>query len=181
DYRMTDLAISSYIESAKALEHPRHWPPTVERVERALQLATQWGRKSGRFAEVVNHIQGVLAKYDGEDPLFLSLRMMQLLQERGVGDAATNAARAEKLACQAEADHEWDRAKECWEVKANWHFMAKDKEQALVARVFAAETHVKKADEALRRNPPSYMHAAAFINFAIAALSRFEGLRDRVR
>jgi hypothetical protein len=178
---MADLAISSYLESAKVLEHPYHWPATVERVERALQLAVKWGRKSGRFAEVISHIEGVLAKYDGEDPFFLSARMMQLLQERGVGDAAPNAVRAEKLAQRAEAAHEWDRAKEYWEIKANWHSMAKDKEQALAARVLAAETHVKKANEALRRNPPSYMHAAAFINFAIEALRRIEGTRERVR
>jgi hypothetical protein len=107
--------------------------------------------------------------------------MMQLLQERGVGDAALNATRAEKLAHRAEADHAWDRAQECWEIKAGWHFMAKDKEQALAARVSAAETYVKKADEALQRNPPSYMHAAAFVNFAIEALRKIEGTRDRVR
>jgi hypothetical protein len=181
DFRMADLAISSYLESAKTLEHPYHWPATVERAERAFQLATQWGRNSGRFAEVVSHIEEVLASCDGEDPLFLSGRMMQLLQERGVGDAASNAVRAEKLARRAESEQEWDRAKEYWEVKANWHFMAKGKEQALAARVLAAETHVKKADEALRRTPPSYMHAAAFINFAIEALRRIEGTKDRVR
>jgi hypothetical protein len=181
DYRMADLAISSYLESAKALEDPNHWPATVERVERALQLAVKWGRNSGRLAEIVEHIEGVLAKYDGEDPLFLSAKMMQLLQERGVGNTAANAARAEKLARRAEAACEWDRAKEYWEVKANWHFMAKDKEQALVARVLAAETHVRKAEEALRRDPPSYMHAAAFINSAIEALRRVEGTRDRIR
>jgi hypothetical protein len=181
DYRMADLAVTSYLESAKALEDPYHWPATVKRVERAMQLAARWGRNTGRLAEVVAHIEAVLANYDGEDPLFLSAKMMRLLQERGAGDPAANAARAEKLALRAEADQEWDRAKEYWEVKANWHFMAKDKEQALAARVLAAETHVKKAGEALRRTPPSYLHAAAFINFAIEALRRVEGTRDRVR
>jgi hypothetical protein len=181
EYRMADLAVISYLESAKTLEHPYHWPATVKRVERAMQLAARWGRNTGRFAEVVAHTEAVLAKYDGEDPLFLSAKLMQLLQDRGAGDPIANSARAGRHALRAEADQEWDRAKEYWEVKANWHFMAKDKEQALADRVLAAETHVKKAEEALRRIPPSYLHAAAFVNFAIEALRRIEGTRDRVR
>lgn len=181
DFKMAGVAVSSYIESAKRLETLGSWAAVVDRAERALQLATRWGRNSDRFTDVTGYVEGALAKYDGGEPPFLSMRLMQLLQDRGVGDPTQNVTRAEKLALSAEAAGDWDRARECWEIKARWHFMSKDNEQARAARVRAAETYVKTADAALQRNPPSYMHAAAFVHFAIQAFRRIENTRARVR
>lgn len=181
DFRTAQLAVSSYLESASRLEDPRHWVPSYERVERALQLAVMLGRNTDVSASVIGHIERVLDLCDGEDPLFLSAKLMTLLQERRAGDAAKYATMAEKLALGAEADHDWRRAREYWEVKAKWHYMVKEEVQARDARTLAAETYVKEAESSLRREPPSYMHAAAFMQKAIAALRRVEGTKERVR
>lgn len=181
DFRMAQLAVSSYLESATRLEDLRHWTPTYERIERALQLAVILGRNTGAYASVISHIERLLDSCGGEDPLFLSARLMTLLQERRAGDAAKYAAMAEKIALGAEAAHDWRRAREYWEVKARWHYMVKEEEQARGARTLAAETYVKEAEGALRREPPSYMHAAAFMQKAIAALRRVEGTKERAR
>lgn len=181
DFRMAQLAVSSYLESATRLEDHRHWTTTYERIERALQLAVMLGRNATTYASVISHIERVLDSCDGEDPLFLSAKLMTLLQERKAGNTTKYAAMAEKLALGAEAAHDWWRAREYWEVKARWHYMVKEEEQARGARTLAAETYVKEAEDALRREPPSYMHAAAFMQKAIAALRRVEGTKERVR
>lgn len=181
DFRMGQLAVSSYLESAKRLEDPRHWVATFERIERALQIAIRQGRNTDSHTAVITHIEGVLDAYGGEDPLFLSAKLMRLLQERRSGDASKYASLAEKLALSAEANHDWHRAREYWEVKARWHYIKKEEELAIAARALAAETYVKESEAALKREPPSYMHAAAFMQKAIAALRRVEGTKDRVR
>jgi len=180
DFRVAELAISAYLESAKSLEHPEQWTATADRIERALQLATMLGKNSERFSTVTNHIEGVLAKYDGEDPLFLSAKLMKLLQERSAGDAALNAARAEKLALRAESSRDWRRAKEYWGIKAKWHLMGKDEEQARKAKLLAAETHVKQAEEHLHGDTSSYMLASSHMQFAIEAFRRIPNTKERV-
>lgn len=180
DYRMAELAISSYLESAKRLEDPENWVGTADRLQRALQMAVMLGRNSGPFKAVTDHIEGVLDACNGEDPLFLSARLMALLIDRRVGDTVKYAALAGKLASRAEDTGDWHRAREYWEVKAKWHFMGNDQEGARQARLAEGETYVRQAETHLAGSPPSHMMAAAFIQHAIEALRRVEGTKDRV-
>lgn len=99
-------------EGVKRLEDPEHWVATVDRMERALQMATMLGSKSRMFTIATDHIERVLDVYNGEDPLFLSAKLMSLLQERRIGDPIKYAALAEKLAARAEATHDWHKARE---------------------------------------------------------------------
>jgi hypothetical protein len=43
-------AVIAYVQSALRLEHPRHWPPCLERIERALRLSASLG-KGGKRAK----------------------------------------------------------------------------------------------------------------------------------
>ena len=180
DYHMAELAILSYLESAKSLEDPEKWMATADRVERALQLATLLGGKAPSFSVVISHIENVLAAYNGEDPLFLSAKMMNLLQERGVGDSLHYASLSEKLASRAESTHDWDRAREYWRIKAKWHLLGKDEEQARQAKLLEAENYVKQAEDHLKGNPPSYMLASTFTQHAIEAFRRVGNTKERV-
>lgn len=121
-YPMALLAISAYIQSASTLECPKHWTHCVERIERALRLA----RKINHHEKVVAHIEAVLDRYRGEDPLWLSAKLMELLQEYQLGKPAKYAALAEKAATLAESTHDWSRAKTLWDIKAVWHRLEKD-------------------------------------------------------
>jgi hypothetical protein len=180
DYRAAQTAIDAYLESAKTLEHPEHWPATVERTERALQLAVSLGRKSGHFAKIVAHIESVLDKYQGEDPLFLSARMMELLQRYEQGDPVKYAALAEKAAMIAESQHEWHRARQLWDIKAKWHKLGKDPDSARASALKSAETYIQEAEDAKQRDGSGYLVASAFLQQAIEALRRIEGTTPRV-
>jgi len=81
DYKMAEIAINAYLESAKILEHPEKWTSCEKRIHRAFQLGNLLGTKSGQINKVIVHIEYVLDKYNGDDPLFLSQRMMSLLLE----------------------------------------------------------------------------------------------------
>lgn len=180
DYRMAELAVSAYMESALLLEHPEHWTATTDRIERALQLATMLGRNAKFFSVVTDHIESVLTKYNGEDPLYLSAKLMELLQERKLGNSTENAARAEKLATRAESSHDWDKARTYWRIKARWHYMDKQEDKARSARILEAETYVSQAEDALNAEQPVYLIASTHLQSAMEAYRQVGNVSDRI-
>lgn len=176
NYRAALLAIDAYLESASNLEDPEHWTQTHERIERALRLAASLG-KGGKapFEKVISNIEETLHKYNGEDPLFLSCKLMELLLEFNQGEPVFYAAIAEKAARRAEGDGAWHRARTYWEAMAKWHEKANAKEDAIVARVCVAETYVSEAVSAT-----SSLAAATHMQHAIEAYRRLGGQQARV-
>lgn len=180
DYLMAQLAINSYLESASYLEDPERWTSCVDRIERAIRLSRKSNQKH-HFTKVVNHIEAILDKYNGEDPLFLSAKLMELLQEYKQGDPSKYAAIAEKAAHRAEAEHNWHQARSYWKVKALWHSLEKDANKERTASLLFAETYVKESEDAInKRTPPSYLVAATHLQKAVEALRRIGGIRERV-
>lgn len=180
DYLMAQLAIDSYLESASYLQDPEHWTSYFKRIEKAIRLSRR-SNQEHYFTKVVAHIEAVLDRYNGEDPLFLSARLMELLQEYKKGDPSKYAALAEKSAHRAEAEHEWRRARKYWEVKAQWHSLEKDSGKERTASLLFAETYVKESEDAInKRTPPSYLAASAHLQKAIEALRRISGTKERV-
>ncbi|MEW6496045.1 MAG: DUF4209 domain-containing protein [Cyanobacteriota bacterium] len=175
DYRMAQLAVNAYLQSATALEDPNNWTGCFERIERALRLAR---RIRYQIEAVVAHIEAVLDRYKGEDPLWLSAKLMELLQEYKFGDPTKYAALAEKAATLAESAHDWRRARDYWDIKARWHLLEKDGEKERQALMLAAETYVKEADDALKRNPPSYLTASHFMQKAVEAFRSIRGTKE---
>jgi hypothetical protein len=169
------MAVSAYLESAIALEDPEHWVVCEERMRRAIRLARSLGGGgTAEFRQAIAHVEAVLAKYDGEDPSFLSCRLMELLQQVKQGEPAKYAALAAKAAARAESNSEFRRARHYWECAAEWHSIAKDTAQKDAALVAAAETYVKEAEEAAKGPPERSpnIHASGSLQRAIQALRR---------
>jgi len=175
DYRMAQLAVTAYLQSAKQLENPEKWTCCFDRIERALRLAR---RIKYQDETVVEHIEAVLDRYNGEDPLWLSAKLMELLQEYRLGAPTKYADLAEKAATLAESAHDWRKARACWEIKARWHLLEKDREKELAASMLAAETYVKEAKDALYRTPPSYLVASRFMQQAVEAFRSIRGTKE---
>jgi len=175
DYRMAQLAVTAYLQSATELENPEKWTCCLDRIERALRLAR---RIKHQADTVVSHIEAVLDRCNGEDPLWLSAKLMELLQEYGLGDPTKYAALAEKAATLAESAHDWRRARAYWDIKARWHLLEKDREKELAASMLATETYVKEAEDALKENPPSYLRASRFIQQAVKAFRSIRGTKE---
>ena len=175
DYRMAQLAVTAYLQSATELEDPEKWSWCFERIERALRLS----RKINYQAEVVvAHIETVLERYNGEDPLWLSAKLMELLQEYKLGNPTKYAALAEKAATLAESNNDWCRARNYWEIKAQWHRFEKDEDRERTAQMQAAETYVKEAEDSFKGTDPSYLRASHFMEKAFEAFMNIRGTKE---
>ena len=178
DHKMVELAIDCYLASAKQHEHPKNWLDTFHRIERAFRLAVQLGKKTGHLEKVTAHIETVLATYNGEDPLYLSNRLMGLLAER-LGDAKKYAALAEKMAQRAETDGDWPRAQTHWQRKAEWDEINGDTEGRKRSQIMAAETYVKLAEASIS-GMGGYLAASSHLEKAIETSRRIGGNKERV-
>lgn len=91
DFRTAEVAIESYLESATTIENPESWVAGFERVHRAFRLSVHLGKRTGYWKKVISHIESVLDKYDGKDPLYLSARLMELLLKLRQGNPPNTA------------------------------------------------------------------------------------------
>jgi len=170
DYSCAIVAINSYIESAKVLDDPKKWTPSFCRIKRAVDLAASLGRNNDHLNKALCYAESVLDKYDGNDPKFLSVELLNLLRERKHGDRDKYINLSEKVAIFAESEHEWRKARLAWYTKANWHLLAKDAVEERNAKLKAVEVYVKNADDDMKKTPPDYANAVGRIKNAIQEL-----------
>lgn len=177
DYRMAQIAVNAYLQSATELEDVMEWIWCFYRIERSLRLA---GRKP---EAVVAHIETVLDRYNGKDPSWLSAKLMELLQEPKLkkyrlSDPTKYAALAEKAATLAESKCHWERARTYWQIKAKWHLIEEDGEKERAASMLAAETYVKEAEDALNSDHHRYLKASRFMQKAVVAFRKIRGTKE---
>jgi hypothetical protein len=180
DYQMAQIAIDSYLETAKLLDNPERWTLSVERIERAIRLAYQANQKTHKD-KVITYIESVLDKYNGEDLSFLSAKLMELLQEFKKGDPLKYAVISEKAARRAETEHNWHKARNYWEIAIGWHPKNQDDNQERSASLSYAETYVKEAEDKINQTSPSYLAASHFLIKAIEALTNIGGNQTRIQ
>ena len=180
DYKLAQIAVESYLESASYLESPDHWTQPARRIERALRLSVSLGKKSHLFSKVIEHIENVLKKYEGDDSLFYSQNLMFLLLEFNQGDPVTYSGLSEEIARKAESEGNHYKARSLWETQAKWLKRVNDSEGETKALVKAAETYVKEAELAASDEKPSHLVASSHLQKAIEAYRRIGGHNVRV-
>jgi hypothetical protein len=175
DFRAAVIAVEAYLESAIVLEDPTGWTTGFERIERAFRLSATLGKKAGVYDKVVSHIESVLDKYNGADPLFLSAKLMELLLEHRHGNPEKYSAICYKVAQQSEAQGNYRRARDYWEIKSKWDVLAKNKDEEKTAKINVAETFVKESTQT-----DSALVAAKWLEQAIQVYRRIRGQKDRI-
>lgn len=180
NFRMALLAADAYLASTQRLEDPEHWSTGLHRVERAMQIAASLGRNNAALPKVILYIEERLKHYNGSDPLFLSVKLMELLQEQRYGDPGVYAPLAEKIALQAEVEQKWHKARASWSVLARWHRMARNATLEREAQLRLAETYFLEAQAVLAHNSNDHSLVAHHLQQAIAALRRVSGTGERV-
>jgi hypothetical protein len=180
DFRFAQIAIESYLESANILEHPENWTKCADRIERAFRLSILLGSNTGYLEKVVNHIEAVLNKYDGKDPLFLSNKLMGFLIEVRKGDFQKYCSLSKKIAQEAEKSGGYNRARTYWETNAKWSRLNSDLPNERYALVQAAETHVKEAEDATSKDSASYLIAVSHLQKAIECYRRIGKSKTRI-
>ena len=180
DYQMAQVATDSYIKSARNLEDPESWTYYFERVERAANLSASLGKKNHHFQDVIAEIETALNKYQGNDPLFLSAKLMELLQKYRQGDPEKYATLAEKMAINAESEKNWYKARNYWQIKAKWHVLEQNSNSERNALLNAAETYVRESEDFINALEPLYIDASSNLEKAIEAFRRIGGHQERV-
>lgn len=179
NFQMAQVAVNSYLDSAKRLEDPQQWFLPFERIQRAFCIAVSIGKDNHFLTNVIAYIKELLDKYKAEDPLYFSAKLMKILQKQRLGDCSKYAQLSEKAALSSEQSQQWDRAREYWEVTATWYVIAKDTEHRKLIQENIAESYVKQANIAISSPSPSYILITECLQKAIEAYRRIAGTKER--
>lgn len=178
DSHAARAAVDAYLESGSRLEHPENWVASLQRYERAVRLAYQVEAKGDLPKRVLGHLEARVMHYDGSDPLYFTLKALNLLAEFSFGDSRRLAKIAGRVGSGARADGNLDRARQHFAVQAWLLKNAKDAEGAEAARVAEAECLVEAAEQ--REQAGSSIAAHHFWQQAINAFRERPALRARV-
>jgi hypothetical protein len=178
DHNLVREAAAAYLENAKQLEANEDWPIFLPPLERAAQLAWKLGKKGSLFLDVISYVEALVVKVAANETKFCCARLMQLLQEFGVGDPMIYAPIAEEIAERTEQAEAFV-ARTYWELAAEWYSRKKDKEESQRCAIRAAETYVLEAEAALQRKVPSIMASAGLLAQSVEALRRSDAPKER--
>lgn len=180
-YQVASLAIDAYLESAARLEDPVHWVQGEQCIERALQLAKQLGRNGNLYRKAIDYIEEVVQKLNGEDPMWFSYRLLSLLLNNNEGEPLTYIPLTQKLAEQAEAARDWQRAREHWELLAKWYSRQQNDDEVYSARLRAAQTYLRQADDYVTKEEPLYRNASHELSQGVEALRRIRASQELIQ
>jgi len=172
--RAAIIAVDAYLESAATFIFDEH--DAYARVHRAFHLAT---RLRSPLPKVLADIDTRVRSHHMPSNSTYPLRYMELLLAAKYGEATVYAALAEQLAQCAEAQDNWHAAYFYWEHAAKWHKRAENDQAQCHALVQAAETYVRRADEAIAPPRQSYSTAAAHIGSAYEAYLNIPDSQER--
>lgn len=173
-------AVRAYIDSAKRLEHPEEWPPYVERLERALRLAASLGRGGIDLRNsVLAEIEAATARHRGEDPLYLTYRLIGLLLEFHHGDARQLAQMAITSAERAETAGDFWRARDYHQRAAECFSAAGDGDAQAAALRRSAEALAKEAEVATGESGRGSIAGASILAQAVSAMRQAPGGKPR--
>ena len=176
DHLAAREAIQCYLQSAARLMNPEEWPPYVERCERALRLAKHI-RDEDLQVKVLSEIENRVVELDGNDPLYMTNRLMELLIEFDRGNPEIMSAVAERAASLAEERKEFDKARSHLENLIRWSRMAEDVEAERSAKIRIAASYERQSQ--LRSDDGEFLLAAHWMEKAHHAYRNLSHLREK--
>lgn len=173
-------AVVAYLASAKKLLDPERWTDFAQRLERALRLAASLGKGGAELREAaLAEALGVVRKLAGADPLYLTMRLTQLLLEFRHGDASELVTYAVTAAQSAEAHGDFWRANDYFNLAADCCRAAGLADEEGLYRRAAAESLVKEADAARGQPGRGATVTASVLSSAVQAMRQAPGGKAR--
>lgn len=179
DHKAAREAVTAYLAAAR-LEDGEQWLEAIDRVERATDIAAR-ANQPDLLDTITDRIKDGLAAFNGSEVSYLPARLMALLQQRRAGDPTHYANLSQKFAFAAESRDDWHKAREFWDIKANWHKIAREDDLARDARLRSAETFVSEARTRASGDHPSHVVAVHFLESAIHGLRATGGQQERIK
>lgn len=152
DHVAARVAVKTYLQIARKIMDPAEWVHGFQRLRRAMQIAGALGRGSSGRDEVVNYALEVLTSLDGNDPLYLSLKIIELLIEYKVGDYPKLAAFAQKSAVKAGNRGDKMVSADYWALAAKCFRRAGDIDAVSQATLSQAQVLIELGEEMITQN-----------------------------
>ena len=108
--KAAEAAVTAYMASARYLFDPDDWVHCADRYERALGLATML-RQTDVRTSILAEIEETVLKLDGQDPWFLTVKLVSLLLVSRAGDAEALATLSDKTANIAMDERRFEQAR----------------------------------------------------------------------
>jgi hypothetical protein len=172
-------AIAAYLDAGQAHADPRHWVAPAAMLERGFRLARQISAP-GILDDAERRVQKVIDDIGGQDPLYLSEKLIRLLLEFGRGNSTQNADLAGIAAKLAADQKDYRRARTYLTLRADLLTKAGDVDEAKKVSLDAAETYAFEADARISGSDPSFFAGAHFLKQAIEAFRNIGGQSARV-
>jgi hypothetical protein len=144
------VAVAAYLASARNLEDPEKWSDGMARAERALRLSRSLGVDETSFLSAVEYLRELLNRYRGEDILFLTAKVIELLLEFRIGDPADYLEHAQRATEGARTRNNFHVARYYFDLIARIHRQRQDEPGAnsalrATALTFEAEAQVHES------------------------------------
>ncbi len=143
DHKMARIAVDAYLESAKQLEDSDSPMFYDFKLERAFNLSAMLGKGEELNRKVVSHIEQLLQKQNDNEPLSLSLPLLDLLLEVKTEKEIHLAQFAENAANAFETQNNHNIAREYWNRASQWHARANDEKKLRESKLHLAECYEK--------------------------------------
>ena len=176
DHLAAREAIQCYLQSAARLMDPEHWPPYVERCERALRLATQI-RDNDLQDKVLSEIEDTILELGGTDPLHMTNQLMKLLIEFGRGNPETMSSITEKAITFAEEENDFRKIRFHLENLVDWSRMAENAEAERGANIRVAASYERQAE--ICSDDGEFLLATVWLERAHQCYRNISGMRER--
>lgn len=152
DHRAARVAVTAYLDGAKALMGSDKWKQGFDRLQRGTQIAGALGKHSAERNAVANYALELLAKLDGSNALDLTISIIDLALAHKIGDPAVLAGYAEKSADGAESRQDWITAADYWALVSTCRRKAGDEAGAISASLRQGEAQIS-VGEAMAGKP----------------------------
>jgi hypothetical protein len=172
-------AVSDYLEAANVMYHPEEWSESFTRFQRALRLAATLGRNHPVFGETSGVLLQKLRGAVVDEPLYFSLRMVELFLAQRIGDPAELAATMSNVANLALSKGELDRARKYLECSAQCWKRASDPVKATAALRSVVDLLLQEA-RAMGSSDEGTIQASLQLEEAIKLLRTIGGASEEI-
>jgi hypothetical protein len=169
-------AVRSYTNAANRLFDPLHWIDYAERAERGARLARLLQDQVLSDA-VLADIEQKVIELDGNDPSFMTARLMELLHEFRKGDPEQMSGIARQAAATAEEQKDFERVRAHLENLRRWRRTAGDDQGEREAKIAIAHSYEQQAG--LHSAKGGEVLAAVWLEKAHESYRNIPGMRGK--
>ena len=181
DYKFAELAIDSYLESARILEEDELKSKVIEPVERALVISKQIGSPN-KLHSVTEYIERYLKKDDIEQRKWVPAKLTEIvIDNKLVLDLDMLIKLNTRLADYKLVKQIWFDGREYLKVLNKLYSKQGNREKVREIKVRLAESFVAQADSYITESEPNNFLRERPLKNAIIMYQEIGGYKDRIR